>query len=142
MDIENLTAPERFFYEHASWSHGPDESPEVGRIRCARESAAAEVAGAQAGIMFEWVTDPDSDSGSWDDTPEHESYAVWGCLAYLNGEVAASLWSIDLGRDVRPCAAPYARVVQAELAGEALRMAESPVDPREAEFTRRVMDGE
>lgn len=115
-------APEavRFFFTHAAFSYMPGkETRDEGRARCARELAEAERKGREAGLVFDWTADPDCDSSEWSD--EAPAYVQWQCLCYLNNEIVASLGCIDFGRDGDPWNDPYQRVVEAELAAEALR---------------------
>lgn len=109
-----------FFHEHAGYSYSADEGPEAGRSRCARELAEAEREGASAGLTFRWIED---------DECAGESGPLWCCVARDSlGITCASLCGIDLGPSGHPDSAPYARVVRAELAMEALEHAERPAD--------------
>jgi hypothetical protein len=106
-----------FFYQHAPWSHGIDESPEVGRRRCAQELAAAEAAATDAGYEFRWEIDPDYTSAEWSDDPD--PWQTWIChMINPDGNHAGSIGGVDFGRDGDPWHDPYARVVEAELAAE------------------------
>ena len=107
-----------FFHKHAGYSYG-SEGPEAGRIRCARALADAERAGSDAGFSFEWEHDHDIDSSEWRD--DVEPYATWACYCRdVNGILLSSLHGIDFGPDGEPWDQPYRRVVEAELASEAL----------------------
>lgn len=114
-----IPADVRFFFTHASFSYFPGkETPTDGRLRCARELAAAERNGRVAGLSFEWHVD-DVDSSEWSD--EKPAYVQWACICHdAEGEAVASLGCIDFGRDGEPWSDPYRRVVEAELAAEAL----------------------
>ena len=119
-----MQTPYQFFHEHAGYSYRPDtETKAQGRARCARAMARAEREARDAGLSFEWGVDPYSDSSDWcDDDPP---WALWTCTARdATGRVVASLCAIDFGRDGEPWGDPYRRVVEAELALEAL--AEQP----------------
>jgi hypothetical protein len=104
----------------------------------ARQLARAEREGKAAGLVFHWV--PDTDMTSLDFAPDEPERQLWGCVCERPNEIGenlrhvSSLWGIDLanghpypygatamgapmeigGRD------PYCRVVEAELAMEAL----------------------
>lgn len=108
-----------FFYEHAGFSWNPKtETKEDGRKRCAETLVKAERDAASLGFGFEWSVD-DCDSSEWSDDPE--PWAQWVCVCKdENGNVLASLCGIDFGRDGDPWGDPYARVVEAELASEAI----------------------
>jgi len=114
-----MKADTRFFYVHAGWSYGPGETPDEGRQRCARELAIAERKARAAGLSFDWEVDPEGTSADWsDERPEWEQYM---CTAYdANGDAVAYLGAVDFGRDGSPHSDPYRRVVEAELASEAL----------------------
>lgn len=113
----------RFFLEHAGYATPP------GRAACALELARAEE-GLACALSYdeasvEWVDDFETydpgdvvtteqatarfDTGEWT--------GPFGCIVKI-GDAAASLWSIVL--DSRVTGDPYARVVVAELASEAL----------------------
>jgi hypothetical protein len=112
--------PESFFWKHAGYSYNPTagETPEQGRRACAVALAAAERAGSDAGLSFDWMIDPDVDSSDWSDDPE--PWRQWVCLCRdMDGAVVASLGAIDFGRDGEPLGSDYRRVVEAELASEA-----------------------
>jgi len=127
MKTETATkqTPEQFFYEHAGYSYDPlTETPEQGKERGAKRLAQAERDSREAGESYEWQIDTDSSSADWieeneDGGKNQEPWEVWGCIRRsAEGEVLASLWSIDFGRDGQPWDNPYRRVVEAELALE------------------------
>ncbi len=110
-----------FFHDHAGWSYDPrSETPEEGRMRCARGLAAAEAWASNAGVRYEWrhESEPVDRSGIEHDGP------LWEVLAHLDGQVVGSCGVIDLGRDGDPWHDPYARVCEADLAADAMRNAE------------------
>lgn len=116
--MDDMTPDETFFYVHAAYSYGPDETPEQGKARCAREYAKAESDARDSDVSYQWDLDPDIDSREFYDG---EPYRLWQCVAYDATEnVVASLHGIDLGPDGTPHGTPYRRVVEAELATEAL----------------------
>jgi hypothetical protein len=120
--MAKLTPSQRaywFFYKHAGFSYQPDtETRRAGRARCAAALARAERDGSALGFTFEWFDD-------WT-VGDHEKefgavYANGGpatcesCVCYNGeGEVVASLHCID------DATREYRRVVEAELASEAL----------------------
>lgn len=121
----NLSPVELFFYQNAGYSYDPKtETAEQGRIRCAQSLARAEAEASERGWSFEWPWDESGCSGcdcGSNDCPcssgsEHETL---GCvLKDENGKTLESLWGI--------CGATptYSRVVEAELAAEALARVE------------------
>lgn len=112
--------PYAFFYRWAGWSYQPaTETPPQGRARCAKALATAERR-ARGVLTFEWSIDPISTSLDWCD--ERPAWQQWECVArnVETGRVVASLHAIDFGRDGEPWGDPYRRVVEAELASEAI----------------------
>lgn len=95
----------RFFLANAGYVVGV-------RARCALRLARAEQRAADLGWAFEWLYDDEP----WDgDVPGYTPREVLGCVVRgPDGEVLASLWGIA---DPSPA---YSRVVEAELASEAL----------------------
>ena len=133
--------PYQFFLKHAGYSYDPaTQSPMQGRIQCARQLAKAERQARDAGISYQWEVDQGIDSSDWiADNEDGGKYCnpwqTWYCICYGpqiendNGEgdidiepgkILASLSDIDFGRDGEPWGDPYRRVVEAELALEAL----------------------
>jgi hypothetical protein len=110
---------EQFFYEHAGYSYNPKtETPEQVRRKCARALARAEAKASRLGYSFKWDID-DVDSSEWSDGKP--PYEQWYCIAYdRKGQVIGSLSGIDFGRNGKPWGDPYRRVVEAELALEAV----------------------
>jgi hypothetical protein len=120
--VASLTPAERFFYEHAGYCYDPKrETPCEGRVRCARELAAAEAWGKEYGVEFRWEWDESEaragDHAEWCSDDDCTGHDVEWCLARLtdpdNGrEWTASLCGIiDAGRT-------YRRVVETELTAE------------------------
>lgn len=101
--MTNATA---FFLKHAGWSYGPQTE---GRARCAEQLAAAEAWASSEGYMIEWRPDDSSDEPG-----------DWGCALHdPDGQVVESLWGIGF-ESGEPWGEPYARVVAAELALQAM----------------------
>lgn len=112
-----------FFKEHGALSVRPGESDAEARERNARDYAEAEVAASARGWVVTWEIDQDADT-----TPT-DNYFVSGnpqwsaILRDAEGEYLESLHGIDFAEDYSasgPESDPYARVVAAELAQEAL----------------------
>lgn len=110
-----------FFYANAGYSYNPKtETQEQGKLRCAKSLAKAERNAASAGITFEWEFDQEGCSGCDCKSDEckcstGEEHETLCCSARdSEGKVCASLCGIcEPSRE-------YRRVVQAELASEAL----------------------
>lgn len=136
-----LSEDERFFYDHAGYGYNPaTETPEEGRKRCAMILRGAEREAQRRGWHVDWEVDEDPILD--DDVEREEPYDQYiAILRDEDGYVLASLGSIDLGPghclgyDARPHSfeggplvgeplrtvyPPYVRVVEAELADEAL----------------------
>jgi hypothetical protein len=105
-----------FFYNHAGWCYDPaTETAEEGRWRCARALAGAEAWAKSEGLDFSWVDD-------WgvDHEKEYECYSDGGpttcetCHCEKGDVLLASLSCVD------DADANYRRVIEAELADEAL----------------------
>jgi hypothetical protein len=131
---DTLTADEQFFYDNAGWSYGPDETPEEGRERNARELALAEAWAKAEGVEFIWEDDAwvdhQSDARHLDEAVP-ETCEV--CTARL-GEHVESLGCIDDATD------DYRRVVEADLAAELrFKLEGPPAPPRPAGRLRRLV---
>jgi hypothetical protein len=114
-----------FFLKHAGYAYRPSETPQAGRSRSARQLAKAERDAVALGYQFEWRNDDEGCSGcdcGSDDCAcstgvDHETL---GCLMYApdSKDAVQSLWGIcNPTRE-------YRRVVEAELAMEALAVAQ------------------
>jgi hypothetical protein len=120
-----LTDAEQFFYDHAGYSHDPaTETSEHGHARCAMDLAAAEQRIARGGYRIEWDQDYEFDpycACEDDDCPAKTGPAYCAALFSADGiRVLASLCGITFERGHDYSDDPYARVVAAELALEAL----------------------
>lgn len=109
----------RFFYEHAGYSWDRKTgTEEEGHRSSAQALADAEARARGVGITFEWTIDYDTDSSDWSD--ERPSWQTWQCVAWLDENIWGSLGGVDFGRDGEPWGEPYKRVVEAQVALEAL----------------------
>jgi hypothetical protein len=111
----------KFFYANAGYSYDPKtQAPAQGKAKCARSLAAAERKASALGWTFDWVFDDQPcmgcECGSEScDCFTGEPHETFGCvLRDENGESLESLWGI-----CKPTR-EYRRVVEAELASEAL----------------------
>ena len=118
---EQLTAAE-FFYLNGSWSYQPGEqTPDEGRRECARAAAMAERWASEAGIEFYWSEDNDACADAMDDSGDWVQLGqLWRCVAIdSNGQPLSSLGGVDFASG-QPWGESYRRVVEAELAHEAM----------------------
>ncbi|WP_309382005.1 hypothetical protein [Cerasicoccus frondis] len=115
----DLPKAEAFFYKHAGFGYAPaQETEEQGKLRHAHELANAENAALEHELDFNWTQDV-CDSSEWSD--EAPAWEQWVCTCRdAQGRILVALGCIDFGRDGAPWGAPYKRVVEAELAVEAL----------------------
>lgn len=120
-----LSKQEQFFYDNAGYSYDPKtETPEQGKVRCAKAMAEAETWATEEGYYYRWEIDLFSDSSDWSD--EEPPWSVWACAMYSpDAQVVASLSGIDFGRDKEPWGDSYRRVVEAELALEIMSRREN-----------------
>jgi hypothetical protein len=103
-----------FFYKHAGYGYGPGETPEQGRRRGAVKLAKAEQEATARGWTVKWEEDPEGWDSLGDIDPDDVKEILVAVLYDEDGNVLGSLGSIvNPDRD-------YARVVEAELALEAL----------------------
>lgn len=110
--------PQEFFYEHAGYSIRSGETEEQGRTRGATQLAAAEEWAGENCLAFHWDYD---DITNREFTDEGNEYRLWFCVARdESGKVIQSLSGIDFGEGGEPWGDSYRRVVEAELALEAM----------------------
>lgn len=116
-----------FFYEHAAWGYDPKvETKEQGRQRGAERLAQAEQLGRELGFAFEWEQSQE-DSSEWSD--ERPAWPQYDCICHgPDGKVLASLCCCDFGKDASGPFGPYRRVVEAELALEAIDRSHAAVE--------------
>lgn len=109
-----MTKAEKFFYKNAGFSYDPKrQTPEQGQRETAARLAHAEATAKANGWYTEWEDDPHG--GMYideDDDPDQRFYSA--VLYDEDGKMLANLGGIDTD-DM-----PYRRVVEAELALEAL----------------------
>lgn len=114
-----LSPAGRFFFEHAGYCYDPQtQTKQEGRRQCAIALAEAEEEVSKRGFTFEWEQDGMTNSEWTDEGPE---YYTWNCcLRDENGKIVGSLCGCDFGPEGKPWGNPYMRVVQAEIALEAI----------------------
>lgn len=100
----------QFFLKHAGYSYDPKtETPQQGRIKCARALAKVEREARNASFCYSWSVDEQSS--------QEEGYTQWQCAMFnSDGRIVNSLHGIDFGQDGNPWSDSYRRVVEAELA--------------------------
>ncbi len=106
----------QFFFKHAGWSYSPAEETAVkGRWRCAEALAEAEAYAQEHDWTFDWEWDSDADLSFMTDEEREKEHECLMCTCVdTEHETLASLCGI-VDAD-----ANYRRVVEAELASEAL----------------------
>jgi hypothetical protein len=98
--------------------HPKHETRAQGLERNALALARAEALAHKKGFYCQWRID-DLDSSEWSD--EKPPWRQYVCLLFnAKKECIGSLCGIDFGREGSPIGDPYARVVEAELAHEAM----------------------
>jgi hypothetical protein len=108
----------QFFWDNAGFCYNPKtETKDEGRYRSAMQLVQAELEGTHQGFSFVWDVDDIDSSDFSDDTPHELFYCT--CLDY-RGDVLSSLGGVDFGPNTQPWSHDYRRVVEAELALEAL----------------------
>lgn len=109
----------QFFRDNAGFSYNPKTQTEAqGRKATAIQLAHAESIAAKKGFKFLWSIDRTSDSREF---ANGSRYDLWACVLVDNiGASIGSLCAIDFGRYGSPYTDNHSRVVQAELALEAL----------------------
>jgi hypothetical protein len=114
-----VITPYRFFYVHAGFSwDAKKETREQGRRRNTKALADAEAKALARGFGYLWELDGMTNR-EW--TEEGPVYGTWACVCVDDdGTRLSSLSGIDFGPDEYGPNGPYVRVVQAELALEAL----------------------
>ncbi len=121
------TAAVAFFLREAGYSCSPGESEAVARTRGARSLAYAEAEAQRRGWTVRWEDDPDGWESLRSDVrqgyiSESDAKEVVEILSAVlrdsDGEVLASVGNVQFSRG--PLAQRYGRVVEAELAQEAL----------------------
>lgn len=114
--------PVAFFYRHAGYSYPTGATPtqqRAHRLNGARQLYRAESEARDAGYSFDWNIDDRVGSREW--TDEEPAWETWRCICRdSEGCSVASLFGIDFGPNGEPWSDPYRRVVEAELAREAL----------------------
>lgn len=127
-----MNEAQQFFYENAGYSYDPaTQTPEHGRADCAAKLAAAEAEASSRGYWFIWDTDSNNTSADWIDANEDggancDPWITWQCaiVEHVPGcgqpRTLGSICGVDFGRDGSPATSEYSRVIQAELAHEAI----------------------
>jgi hypothetical protein len=130
--MQTMTEAQQFFYENAGYSYDPaTQTPEQGRAECAAKLAAAEAEARDRGYWFIWDTDSGVMSSDWLDANEdgganRDPWITWQCaiVEHVPGSgqprILESIGGVDFGRNGSPGTSDYSRVIQAELALEAI----------------------
>jgi hypothetical protein len=127
---KQLTTDQFFFYQNAGYSYDPKtETAEQGRLRCAVELAEAEAIGQRLGYVFEWDRDECPDLSWMSDEEREQENEVLCCRISDPDNTRYSLASLcgitDPDRN-------YRRVVEAELASEAIAELDREIETLDA----------
>jgi hypothetical protein len=115
---KQLTPDQFFFYQNAGYSYDPEkETAERGRIRCAVELAEAEQYARNLGWEFEWDWDECPDLSWMTDEEREQDHEVLCCRI---PDPENSRYSLASLCGITDPDSNYRRVVEAELASEAL----------------------
>lgn len=133
-----LCEPVRFFFDNGGFSYNPEtETEEEGKLRSARDLAAAEAWAKTNYLTFDWNLDPEPDLSACDCGEDHGPvYTV--VLFDPAGVVLGSLGGITFGEGGL-WGDPYRRVVEAEVAYEAMEEAKNPPEPTPAPLSRAAV---
>lgn len=115
---KQLTIDQFFFYQNAGYSYDPKtETAEQGRLRCAKELADTETVGQRLGYVFEWEFDEYPDLSWMSDEEREQDHEVLCCRIPDPENTRHSLASLC---GITDPDSRYRRVIEAELAAEAI----------------------
>jgi hypothetical protein len=115
---KQLTPDQFFFYQNAGYSYDKTtETAEQGRQRCAKGLAEAETIGQRLDYVFEWEFDQDPDLSWMSDEEREQEHEVLCCRIVDPERPKYSLASLC---GITDPDYNYRRVVEAELAAEAI----------------------
>ncbi len=115
---KQLTRDQFFFYQTAGYSYdAKTETPDQGRLRCAVELAKAEEYASNLGWEFEWEWDSDPDLSWMSDEEREQNHEVLCCRIPDPDNTRYSLASLC---GITDPDSDYRRVIEAELASEAI----------------------
>ena len=127
---KQLTIDQFFFYQHAGYSHNPEtETAEQGRLRCAVELAEAETIAERLGYSFEWEWDSDPDLSWMSDEEREQDHEVLCCRIPDPDTPRYSLASLS---GITDPDRSYRRVIEAELASEAITALDREIETLDA----------
>jgi hypothetical protein len=115
---KQLTTDQFFFYQNAGYSYDTKkETPEQGRLRCAKGLAEAEAIGQRLGYEFEWEFDSYPDLSWMSDEEREQDHEVLCCRIPNPENTRHSLASLC---GIADPSDSYRRVIEAELSAEAI----------------------
>lgn len=127
---KQLTADQFFFYQNAGYAYdSKTETPEQGRLRCAKELAAAEAIGQRLGYAFEWEFDECPDLSWMSDEEREQDHEVMCCRIPDPQNRRFSLASLC---GITDADSKYRRVIEAELAAEAIAELDKEIETLDA----------
>lgn len=127
---KQLTSDQFFFYQNAGYSYdAKTETPEQGRIRCAKDLAEAETVGQRLGYEFEWDFDECPDLSWMSDEEREQEHEVLCCRVVDPENPRYSLASLC---GITDADSNYRRVIEAELASEAIAALDGEIEVLDA----------
>jgi hypothetical protein len=127
---KQLTTDQFFFFQHAGYSYNPKtETAEQGRLRCAVELAKSEEYARNLGWEFEWEWDSDPDLSWMSDEEREQDHEVLCCRIPDPENTRYSLASLCGITDAN---SKYRRVIEAELASEAIAELDKEIETLDA----------
>ena len=127
---KELTPDQFFFYQNTGYSYDPKtETAEQGHIRCAKQLAEAEQYARNLVWVFEWEFDQDPDFSWMTDEERKQEHEVLCCRIPDPENMRFSLASLC---GITDPDSNYRRVVEAELASEALAEYEREIETLDA----------
>ncbi len=125
-----LTPDQLFFYLNAGYSHDPKtETAEQGRIRCARQLAEAEEISERMDWEFDWAWDECPDLSWMSDEDREQEHEVLCCRIPDPKNPRYSLATLC---GITDPDSKYRRVIEAELASEAIAELDKEIETLDA----------
>jgi hypothetical protein len=127
---KQLTSDQFFFYQNAGYSYDTKtETPEQGRLRCSKDLAEAETVGQRLGYEFEWEFDECPDLSWMSDEEREQEHEVLCCRIVDHENPRYSLASLC---GITDADSNYRRVIEAELASEAIAELDREIETLDA----------
>lgn len=128
--VKQLTPTELFFYDHAGYCYDSKrETEEQGRIRCAKQLAEAESIAARLNYEYEWDWDECPDLSWMDEEERAKEHEVLCCRIVDPSNRKYSIASLC---GITDPDSNYRRVIEAELASEAIAELDREIETLDA----------